>query len=342
MIRAGLSALRKLFGAPAATGAPDQPVQSPATNDFTAQTLYHWLDGHGVPFRTPVGDLIRTHGTKPSDWLDNMDVLALPYDSAPLPQIVGPPQLNLGRGTSHDLPPQRFTFYIRAHDDPAANVAIAEAALSARFGPATSRRRTNAIELEWSDPANPICQIRVLGFIPTDPLNQQANSRHDRIKGSKTEASITITTDYWPDLTLTERAALSDLRPVLPPKEQARTASASFGIAGYGFDRPVPSDLTLSPGLWTGGDPAQFALVSAAGRYVTFSQDDIEDVRFDQMIPAKGAGGSSISVSVRRFGLSRRLAIVSDAYGAPDLPALADQIAARLERPLKTSESYDC
>ncbi len=309
---------------------------------FTRQALYAWLDAHQVPFRDSVGVLIRKRGTTPSAWREGAHDLFLPMDPVLLPDLAELPSTTVDERTPRLSPPRQISAYMRATDDPVRNVAVIEAALVSVFGPPNRSTVTNAISREWSDPVEPTCNIRLLGFLRNDPLNRMPNSRHEAISGSATEASVTITPDWWPPLNDKDAALLTGGVPVLDPADDARCEAPSVGYAGYGPSRPLPEDCDCPAGFWRSAEGDRFLLVSRQRRFVMFDRDDIQSIRHDILLPAKGGGGVGVSITVRLGRATQSFGLLSDHYGAEGTLALAERVAKTLGVPLKCTEDYDC
>ena len=140
--------------------------------------------------------------------------------------------------------------------------------------------------------------------------------------------------------------ALSNLSPVFSDADHATLAKFKFTSSGTGLDQGVPADLTCKSGFWVSAasrdDDRIYACVSSDGRFVTFSQSDIENIRLDNVKPAKGGGGRWIMLSIRKHGVTRLINLANEAYENTELTAVANRLAQKLQRSLEILESYDC
>ncbi len=309
---------------------------------FSRAALYRWLERHGIPFRRGLGDLISQEGTQPALWPAGRRVLHLPSAAPLLPRLAGPPEVTLFNPIEA-LPPGEIMLYIRAHRSAERNVRIAEDVLTSVFGPPTTRTQSNAIDLRWADAAEPFCHIRVLGFPRSNPLNRalsRGNDRHKAIKGAASEASITICPDWAPPLTPGQEAALRSLSPLMGPKDHPQLMP-SVGPFGGAFDRAPAPDAVMPQGLWATEDEG-FVLVAERGRFVPFGAGCVLSIGYDLLKPAKGPGGQTVSLRLRKYATERSFALASAAYGVEGLNGLAARVAERLGTALKSTEFHDC
>jgi len=89
-----------------------------------------------------------------------------------------------------------------------------------------------------------------MGFPRDHPQNQHANTRHDIVPGSATEASIEISPDYDPPISQADLTALSNLSPAFSDADHATLAQFKFTGSDTGFDQRVPADLTCKSGFY--------------------------------------------------------------------------------------------
>lgn len=307
------------------------------TAQFSRHALYGWLDDHRVAFRSSVADLVERYGDHACLWPDGAREVLLPSVPPLLSDLAHPVATQVLSPERNQLPPRRLTGHIRHSDTPAANLALLLPQLTAVFGPSKHTTSRVADVHVWADPLDARCKVTATA---DHRVPAQKNRLDRRVPGRATQASVTIEPDFPLPLTTDERAALDHLQPVLDGADHDSTKALGFGIAS-GFDRPVPPDKDLSPGLYRGRAGLIWCAVAESGRFAVFTRDDILRVEFEQWRPARGPGGSWVLLIVRRFGLDNRVSLQGGEYGAPGHRALASNVATALDVPLAHYERDD-
>lgn len=124
---------------------------------------------------------------------------------------------------------------------------------------------------------------------------------------------------------------------MLSGADHDKTKAIGFGVAS-GFDRPVPPDKDLPPGLHRDSAGRIWCAVAKSGRFALFTRDDLIRVEFEEWRPARGPGGSWVLLIVRRFGLDNRVTLQAGEYGATGHCSLAENVATALDVPLAHHE----
>jgi hypothetical protein len=313
--------------------------------------LWTVLDQLGLPFRETRGALVARYGTRPSPWLSGF--VECHIAATPLLPGLSDFHFHFGPQASADndmlVAPDWLCANYRVHSrlgladrlaDRRAdrNFADVDAALTARLGPGSPGVSSNTLERSWS-----FGRARLVARCFPPRLNQGfgPNTRHAADPGSATEASITINPGWLPDLTPDQRGWLAAFRPVgtpdpLPPP-------------GNWLSPPLwhrwPDDLGPAPRSTFGlsEDGIGFVIVSDLGLVRALPRGWLVDVHRSVITPARGSGGTTLSLTVLRSGRNQlppeSIALASGPPGS--LGPEAARIAKALSLPLTESLQPD-
>lgn len=292
--------------------------------------LWAVLDRLGLLFRLTRQDLIAQHGTRPSLWVRDMAECVLPAE----PMVQGLTcfyfQFGTQPGAVDDLKtaPDWLTASYRVHADADRNFADLLGSLSALFGPGEPGQAFNTLERRW---AFGRALLVARSFPPR--WNHLPNRRHAADPGSATEASVALTPGWLPSLTTEQVGWLSKITPLGSPDPSRPSPGQTPPLRHRwpeGLGRPPTPVYGLS------ADGAGFVVILDLGYVLALPRAWLVEVRRDVSTPARGPGGTTLSVSALRSGQlalpPQRIVLNS---GPPDtLAAVARRLADTLSLPL--------
>lgn len=304
------------------------------------QPLYDVLDAYGIPFRSPMADLLAAYGSSET-WSKGVVACEI-ADAKPLIDgLVGTIEFtwNERASVSQAAWPQIFSAYVRRSSDARVNFAWAAERLVSLFGEGDRVSTANTETLQWRFGE---ATVRANAFPAElqDPKMSRNNNRHKKVEGSATECRISITPRWAPLPTAEEHVAIESYVPVWPRPIPTMPAW-----------QPLPTALTsrcypaaareLPTGF--GFDPGTKFLVRVDGpeRVTIVATAQIIGVQCDNILPAKGSGGSRLDLEINQpHTRPARLHVASGAKPG-GLDALASQLAERLGVPLTTNAYQD-
>lgn len=175
--------------------------RAPATVHAPEAPLWDHLDRCGLPFRSPMAQLIAAHGAHPIGWAPALDICAPPCAQPLIPGLDHPPSFRFDAATDLSQPPAQFYAALRASSDHRINYARAVKALCDLFGqgaycgaqtgdgtgPAARSGREWRFGQAWLR-----CEV-----YPPELQEDMPNLRHEMFPKSRTEAAITFA-PAWP------------------------------------------------------------------------------------------------------------------------------------------------
>lgn len=308
---------RRLIGSPAP--APD---------------ITGWLDSCGLDWRAPRGELAQRFGISrdnPYKW----DLVELAANPPPLEDLLRPFSFQAFDLYSPQLPPARLSAHVWRGDDARDNLAWAMEQLASRLGKTRiTSAAANTLEAEWR---NGRACVRLLAFPPDLQSFRVTNPAHERDPRLDTACSVEVLTGWRPALSEREAGWLASARII------AETGIASlrdlFGepMLEYMRDARLPAS-----GLYLAG--ASEALLLQAADLLILPSEIITSFCVSRLLPAKGAGGSSLNALCQRCdGGKYRSVLLAQRGGADDLNELGEQLAVLFGKPLSLEPyQHDC
>jgi len=307
------------------------------------QPLYDLLDAHGIPFRSPMADLLATHSSYESRWARGVTVCEIADAKPVIDGLVGPVKFtwNERSSISRAAWPQVFRSYVRRSADARANFSWAEERLVRLFGDGedTSLVTTKARRWQFGE-----ATVTASAFPADlkDPKMTGSNNRHKKIKGSATECAIRITPMWAPLPTPEEHVAIETYVPVwpLPVRHMPAWGTAATTLTSRWYPAAA-NELAVGVGF----DPATRFLVKVMShrpeRVSIAPVAQIATVQCDHILPAKGSGGSRLYVEITQPDVGPERLDVASGDKPGDLNDLAAELGQRLGVPVNTNEYQD-
>lgn len=305
--------------------------------DFSQAALWAVLDDAAVPFRDPVGDLVTRYGTRHAVWTDAFTYCDLPEGKAFLPDLAHGFSCRIASHVDVTRAPVTLEGDVRTSDTAETNYALVLDRLTGLWGPPGTVETNNALTSIWADG---YCTVTVRVFPPQLNTFMGNNDRHRLVPGSATECTINIRPDWWPPLSQQEQNWIAAWR-----------ADATFPLPHPAAfwdttSRPLPkSHRPPAPGQGFLPDASVYVYVTDQMRAVFVERANVRHIRHDILTPARGGGGSEVSISYvpsgRADGRISSLSVLSGRYDDPTHPGIANQLAARFGVSVRSSTQPD-
>ncbi|WP_417578715.1 hypothetical protein [Pelagibacterium sp.] len=322
------------LGYTALPGGPEQPN--------AIQTV---LDQIEFPFRASCQTLIDTYGLERDKAFGRESVLITPCPFG-LTGLIGSFSPNiLGANFRHETP-LWFGAMVSIGDDMLANLEHARAQLSAHFGPTQiSKTSSNTLGCGWQAGPSSLTLTVWPAQWQTFPVRNDAHSRDPRLK---TACSVGLSAGFRRALDAAEITWLVSAVPIAKVLgNPARTLDALWGSSPNGAERtfvrePVKACTTLLGRIALSGDEA--ALIICSRQLYIVPRSRITGLVLQNILPAKGGGGSWLSISYLGPNAQEQQLPVSELYGQEQsLDALAQDLGTALALDVRIEpERYDC
>ncbi len=304
-------------------------------------SIHEWLDVRGLPWRETRGALAERHGVRKHpayDW----DVIEIATRQPLLSGLLWPMSVAAFPQFSPHVPATDFSSAAWYGDDARENLRRAREEVPDTLGDPTPTSTSNTLGFRWkSGPAS-----LELTVWPADLQSwKMTNPSHEREPRLVLACHVTVKTGFRLEPSPEEQAMLASFERIAPIDVGGHTSasvrSSAANESELEFVREPRPEL----------DPL-FGFVGSSrnGRELVFFGEQLYVVpiarvlrfRVERILPAKGPGGSHLSVECRTdFDAqpTKRLSICSGA--APDdLNELARHLAEHLERPFELAP-YD-
>ena len=311
---------------------PDPARLSPSPTG--SNPIHDLLDTLGLPWHEARSAVEQRLGIRPDPFY-KWDVVVID-DATPLPGFIAPWTTSVSAYASPDLPITEFDGVCWTSPDTAANVQHAHDAIAQHLGPARIGQHFNTMVCEWRSGTASIGLIAWPPEWQSLPSNSDAHAAEPRLISA---CFVRVQTGFRLTPSAQEIGWLDDFLPVdigapiqaIPIDRIAETAAGANALA-----------YVREPGAYLPrvhariGYPAdRAALIFCTDQLYVIPADDIVAFEVDRLLPAKGSGGSSLSVRCRAAGrgpASKRTHIASS--GQPDrLNDAAHALAAAFGKP---------
>ncbi len=296
--------------------------------------LWDHLDACGIPFRTPMADLISQYGSYPIGWSEALDTCTPQGHAQFIAGLAHQPTFQFSRDTDLLVPANYFFCAVQESADHRLNYAKAIHALVGLFGKGEPSSTSNTVAREWRfGHARLSCTVW-----PPERQDKGRNSRHDMFPETITEASITFTPAWRPPLSAEERAYCETAQPL----DLGAHQSAAYGPVGP-LTRDWPGDLASLPlGPAFAQDDAALLCATAPGLVDIVPRSWITAIALDRITGGRGGMEALVKLKFARSGqthLPESWITLAYAHGDPHaLDAQAEQLAARLGLEIKLYE----
>jgi hypothetical protein len=311
-----------------------------AVSPLSSSPLADLLDALRLPWRLPRA-AVEAAGEVRAHPAYRREVLFLP-EAERGPGFLDPWQAEVDERYAPELPIGHWRAQAWLADDAARNLSTVADFFAGWLGPAPIRREHNTLVCRWGvGPA----AVRLIAWPPRlqrppGPPNP-AEQRDPRLR---TAVHVSLATGVRLALAPRERAWAATFQPVLDlPAARPVAAAAVLQVA--------PSDAELSwvrdpagflPALHRrlGWPPGREALIFCTDQLYLVPRDRLAAVAVERLLPAKGAGGSTLTLCCRAGEAVQRLPVLSRS-GPDELTATGQDIAAAFGIPCEVSPYYD-
>ena len=296
------------------------------------------LDAIGLPWRETRATLMRRYGvTRNAAYQqDNVEV---PGRLAP--NLMWPMCMSTFDGFAPNLPAGRFFSAAYVLGDVRANVEATAKHLATFLGPAEIEIKPNTLTCEWQ--SGPAC-IRLIGWPPEMQGPRLHNAAHGREPRLITACHVEVMTGFRLRPTPKEESWLQNFVPL-------GMLSGAWRLASGDVEKITPQESQVEfirePGGHVGRILGQFgstpdrdALIYCSSQLYLIPAMAIAGFRAERILPAKGGGGSSLTVTCLTGEPAVPRKTLTMTYGdTPDgLNALGAEIAAFFAKPFELGE----
>lgn len=339
-----MSWLRRLLGGGEAEAAlaAGPARDTPALPEEAANPVQALLDDIGAPWRLPRAELRRRFGviTDPDyDW----DLIAPRTDRPLVEGLLKPLSVQTFGVSSPHMPATSWSAIAWHGDDARENLRRTAEQLTGALGPASAEEVGNVVQCDWSFGA---ASLRLIVWPPElqgDGFDIEAHKTEPRLA---TACHIAIETGFRPALSAPERVWLDGFEPLhdLDPG-RARSAADLAQAAPeseLAFVREPPEDVERLLGR-IGRSADGEALIACTRQLYIVPRTGIRGFTVDRITPAKGPGGSYLSVDCRLPDGGGTSIGLASGHGPDDMTGLGEALAEVFGRPLTLSPYYaDC
>ncbi len=304
------------------------------------------LDAAGIPWREPRAALIDRYGVSlhPAyEW----KVIEIPAAEPLVEGLLSPLSVQVMPMYSPRFPATSFSAEVWFVGDARANLRRTAEQLEGRLGPAQIEERNNTVECQWRFGSS---LVRLMAWPPDlqDARDPHDNPSHEREYRLETACHLYIETGFRPSPTPQELAWLESFTPVdriridhETPADSSFTSPAEQSELEF-VREPAPEHGRLAGQLGLSAD--REALIFCHRQLYVVPLADVLGFHVDRTLPAKGGGGSSLSVECRSpdGDPDTKTLWIAAGDGADDLNALAARIAEATRKRLVLGEyGYD-
>jgi hypothetical protein len=303
------------------------------------------LNAAGVPWQMPRSELAARFGVRPHpayQW----DVIAIQTDRPIVDGLLYPLSAQVFPQFSPHLPATEFSGVTYFGNDARRNLELTAKQLAGRLGNAKIADRYNTVHCEWNFGAASISLLSWPPDLQRIPMNN--NPAHKRDPRLAVGCSIAIKTGFRLKPTAQERVWLKsfvplhaiDVEPNVTP-DSPRTQAAPQGELEF-IREPVEGSDRIFGFMGHSADGA--ALIFCRSELYLVSMERVARFTVDRIQPARGRGGSRLSVECATDydAVSSKELRIASAAGIDDLNELGAQLAAATNKPCETrSDLYD-
>lgn len=296
-----------------------------------------WLDACGLDWRATRGELAQRFGVSadnPYQW----DMVELAVEPPPMRGLLRPLSFQVFHIHSPLLPPARLTAHVWRGDDARGNLTWAMEQLAPALGQTKfTSQSANTLDAEWRSRR---ASLRLSVFPPDMQGFPTTNPAHERDPRLATACIVEVLTGWRPPLSEEEGQWLANSRPLANsclPQPRAGFRYFAEPMLEYMRDASIPSGAIHIAGA------GEALLVQAEDLFV-LPRSIITGFSISRLLPAKGAGGSSLSALCKRIdGGKDRSVLLAQRGGADDLNELGGQLAGLFSKPLVLEPyQHDC
>ncbi len=303
--------------------------------------LLEYLDEIGLPWRLPSKELKKRYG----GWLFSLSrdpVIEVPTARPFIAGMKQPLSTRIYPDFAPHVPVSEFFSTVYHQPDARANFHRARNELAAVLGNGKRSSASNTVGRMWRFGAS-VCELTA--WPPELQRDYSSNSLREREPWREFACSLTIRTGYLIPASESERVAIAEFREIARwlPKTDA-------------LPEPDPWSYPGAPEFARCAEPGFAHCVGAIGtcpqgsNLIYFNENlrlvplaDVEAIEVERLRKAKGSANSRLFASVRRPGLSSVSLSICNAPGEDDLNDFAENLAARLSKPLHLwPYEYNC
>lgn len=303
--------------------------------------FWDYLDACGIPFRTPMVDLITRHGSFPTPFVAGSETCII---EGAQPFVAGqdrPPFFQFSARTDISAVPERLWCAVDANPDHRLNYAKAIHALVQLFGEGEVRSGGDSTARHWN-----LGHAQLSCTVYPPEKNLWRDTPHERPQRDRVKASICIVPNWRLPVSPQETtwlATAEDVLGTLPDSRQTATITP--------LTRDLPAGTQLAPGVafapGNGADKGGAILrLRADGLVDILPQARAETVELHRVTAGRGGVSATLSLGYTAPGAPQdqprqmlTLSYVSDAAHALD--GAADRLAAKLNLGLNTHDQVD-
>ena len=256
------------------------------------QFLWNYLDSCEIEFRKSELELIEKFGHRNCDWTKNLDYCEIVSKKPFIDKLCHPLVFQFIPNEGRMSPPDTLQGYVRVENNSYENFEIAGEQLELLLGKGKDVSSSNTRSTLWEFGT---ASVRATIFPPD--LNNISLSRHDKIQGSKTECVIEIHPAYYPSPTEAELIALSNFVRISsggrPPSFDGRHFVSDT------IREHAPLNKLKHVGYGVDSSKEYFIRFRNSTTLDIFPTNQIIDVTYSQIRPAKGPGGIYVGLNYR-------------------------------------------
>lgn len=339
--------LRRLLGGRKAEAAPHVPEAAPRAGAVAMSAdpdnpILKLLTEIGLPWSTPRGELTRRYGVKRHPAY-GWDVLPLPTEPPLVEGLLEPLSVQAARDLSPRMPATGLSGQAWFLDDARENLRRTAAQLAERLGPAEIADLYNTVRCAWSSGA---ASLSLTVWPPELQGGLGGSNPSHEIEPRLVHAChIFIETGLRPVLSEVEQGWIDGFIRIAPiaggaDKDALRTTAAPESQLSFVREPPARIDHVIGA---VGRSPGGEALIFGGRQLYVAPTRRIVRFTVDRLTPAKGGGGSYLTVECREPGAGETRIPVTSGEGPDDMTALAQLLGRTFDRPVTLNPYYpDC
>lgn len=274
-----------------------EPTSVPPAPDGT-NPIHALLEEAGLPWRDPRWQVEARYGIS-HDLLYDNDAVFFP-DAVQPPGFMQPWCASVFERYSPDMPVVRFSGHVWFGDNAGINIERLADHFSARLGSAPVAQEYNTLVCHWRSGT---ASLRLITWPPAWQSRDLQNDAHAREPRLETAVTVTLLTGFRLPLTEGEARWVDASRPVAGTRPRPGLPSGGLRDAAPGeteleYARDPTGYLPAVHGQ-VGVPPGREALILGTDQLFVVPARDVLGFEVTRLLPAKGGGGSTLTVRCR-------------------------------------------